>query len=105
LLNSYINEVAREQAQSFLREQDQQKILSAYESFSDQDGFAAVTPLGQIADKGYSLAIPLYVASASNPAADRIDIEAAVAKWRTDAKNADAAVDAVLTLLPQEAAQ
>ena len=59
-----VNEYAREQAQSFLRDSDQQKILAAYEAFDNQDGFASVATLDQIADKSYSLAIPLYVAGA-----------------------------------------
>src|SRR3712207_8975446 len=36
-----VNEVAREQAQSFLRESHQQRILGAYEYFESQEGFAA----------------------------------------------------------------
>ena len=37
-----VNEVAREQAQSFLRETHQTKILDAYRGFADVDEFAAV---------------------------------------------------------------
>ena len=101
-----VNEVAREQAQSFLRESHQAKILNAYRGFTDIDQFAAVTTLDQIGQKGYSLAIPLYVAGTSTAVtADDIDVETAVAEWRTAAANADTALDAVLALLRQEAAQ
>lgn len=101
-----VDEVARERAQSFLREQHQQKILSAYEAFTDQNGFATVASLGQIADMGYSLAIPLHVASGSDSqAATGIDVNTAVIQWRTAAKNADAVLDAVLALLRHEAAE
>ena len=46
-----VNEVAREQAQSFLRESHQVKILNAYRGFEDQDSFAAVATLDQIGRK------------------------------------------------------
>jgi type I restriction enzyme M protein len=101
-----VHEVAREQAQSFLRDSHQQKILAAYEGFADQEGFATVAPVDQIADKDYSLAIPLYVTSAcSSAGADDIDIETAIAEWRTVAKNTDAVLDKVLALLREKAAQ
>jgi type I restriction enzyme M protein len=101
-----VNEVAREQAQSFLRDSHQQKILSAYEAFTDQESFATVATIGQIADKGYSLAIPLYVTGADTSArADYVDVETAIAQWQTAARTADAALDEVLALLRQEAAQ
>jgi len=101
-----VREVAREQAQSFLRDSHQQKILAAYEAFADQEGFATVATLGQIADKDYSLAIPLYATSADASArADDVDIATAIAQWRTAANNADTALDEVLALLGKEAAQ
>jgi type I restriction system adenine methylase HsdM len=97
-----VNEVAREQAQSFLRERHQEKILGAYQEFANQGGFATVATLSEIADKSYSLAMPLYVASASTSTpADDIDVESAVAEWRTAAKNADTALDAILAILRQ----
>jgi type I restriction enzyme M protein len=99
-----VNEVAREQAQSFLRDSHQQKILSAYEAFADQEGFATVATIGQIADKGYSLAIPLYVTGADTTArADDVNVETAIAQWQTATRTADAALDEVFALLRQEA--
>ena len=63
-------------------------------------GFAAVATLDQIADKGYSLAIPLYVAGAkAADAGDQIDVADAVAEWRAAADAADQAVADVLALL------
>ena len=98
--------MAREQAQSFLRDSHQQKILAAYEAFDDQDGFATVATLDQIADKSYSLAIPLYVAGAGTArTADEIDIEDAAAAWRAAAAGSQSALDDVLALLAEEAAK
>jgi type I restriction enzyme M protein len=103
LLINAAAEFAREQAQSFLRESHQQKILDAYRSFTDIDQFAAVATLDQIAEKHFSLAIPLYVAASRTPDADEpIDIADAVTDWRASAAASDAAIADVLTLLRAE---
>jgi type I restriction enzyme M protein len=98
-----VNDVAREQAQSFLRESHQRKILDAYQRFEDADQFATVATLDQIADKGYSLAIPLYVTGAkASEAVAQFDVIDAVAEWRNAADYADQALADVLTLLRAE---
>jgi len=98
-----VNEVAREQAQSFLRDTHQQKILDAYEGFADIDQFAAVATLDQIADKGHSLAIPLYVAGAkSADPGEQIDVTEAVSGWRAAAAASNSAIADVLALLRAE---
>jgi len=61
LLIDAVNEVARERAMSFLRPEHQARIAGAYAAFSDQEGFAAVATLAEIAAQGHSLSIPLYV--------------------------------------------
>ena len=94
---------AREQAQSFLRESHQQKILAAYRAFEGQEGFAAVATIDQIADKGYSLAIPLYVAGArADEASERVDVTDAAANWRSASRTTDDAMSEVLALLRVE---
>ncbi|RNL78482.1 type I restriction-modification system subunit M [Nocardioides marmorisolisilvae] len=98
-----ISEVAREQAQSFLRESHQQKILGAYQSFADTDQFAKLATLDEIADKRFSLAIPLYVAGAK--AADgggQIDVTDALSVWRAAADECETAITDVLALLRPE---
>jgi type I restriction enzyme M protein len=98
-----VNEVAREQAQSFLRDTHQQKILDAYRGFADIDRFAAVATLDQIAAKGHSLAIPLYVAGAkATDAGEQIDVADAVTNWRAAAAASDSAIADVLALLRNE---
>ncbi len=98
-----VNQVAREQAQSFLREQHQSKILKAYRSFATDAGFAAVAGVDEIAAKDYNLAIPLYVASADGRASgDVADVETALAAWREAADASDAAIASVLALLRRE---
>ncbi|WP_101650154.1 type I restriction-modification system subunit M [Brevibacterium ihuae] len=98
-----VNEVAREQAQSFLREAHQHRILDAYRAFEPQDGFAAVATLDQIAEKSHSLAIPLYVAGDSaKEVGEHIDVSDAVAQWRTAAQVSDQAITDVLARLRAE---
>lgn len=98
-----VNEIAREQAQSFLRESHQNKILDAYRGFAGLDGFAAVASREQIVEKHYSLAIPLYVAGAKTAGADgHLDLVDAINEWREAASAVDAAVEDVVALLHRE---
>jgi type I restriction-modification system DNA methylase subunit len=98
-----VKDVAREQAQSFLRASHQRKILDAYRRFEDVDQFAAVATVDQIAVKGFSLAIPLYVAGAkASGAGDQLDVTDAVAEWRVAADAAEQALTDVLALLRAE---
>jgi type I restriction-modification system DNA methylase subunit len=103
LLINAVNEVAREQAQSFLRDSHQSRILDAYRGFADIDQFAAVATLDQIAQKGNSLAIPLYVAGAkAADAGKQIDVIDALADWRAAAEASGTATADVLNLLRAE---
>lgn len=61
LLIDAVNEVARVQAQSFLKPEHQTHILKAYQGFVDEPGFAKVVTIAELADQDYSLSIPLYV--------------------------------------------
>jgi type I restriction enzyme M protein len=56
-----VDEIARERAQSFLRTEQQDRILGAYQAFEDDSGFAAVVSGEEVIAKGSSLSIPLYV--------------------------------------------
>jgi type I restriction-modification system DNA methylase subunit len=93
-----LNEVAREQAQSFLRARHQTKILDAYRGFTDLDQFATVATIDDISDKNFSLAIPLYVAGAK-ASSDHVDVVDAIADWRASADTTDSAIADVLSLL------
>lgn len=98
-----VNVVAREQGQSFLRESHQAKILDAYRRFTAVDQFSAVATLDQIAQKGYSLAIPLHVAGAkAADATERIDVVDALSEWRAAADVSEAAIADIVRLLRDE---
>lgn len=98
-----VKEYAREQAQSFLRDSHQRRILDVYESFRDEPGFATVASFDQVADKEYSLAIPLYVTTRKGAdGEEEIDLEDIVARWRNAAARANHAVVDVVAALRQE---
>lgn len=98
-----VNEVAREQAQSFLRPAHQQKILDAYRAFTTEDDYATVADREQIAARNYSLAIPLYVNGSKAAAEDQVRVVDALDDWRTAADAADQAIADVIAMLRQEA--
>lgn len=93
-------EVAREQTQSFLRDQHQQRILAAYRGFEEVEGFAAVATIDQILAKGSTLAISQYVvppAVGGKPSGQSIG--ASLAEWKSAAAASEAAVADVIALL------
>ncbi len=56
-----VDEVTRERAQSFLKSEHSERILGAYRSFAEIDGFAHVATLDEIKGNARNLSIPLYV--------------------------------------------
>jgi type I restriction enzyme M protein len=56
-----LNEIARERAQSFLREGHQEQIIQCYGAFKDEPGFARLATLAEVAAQEHSLSIPLFV--------------------------------------------
>lgn len=65
LLIDAVNEVARERAMSFLRPEHQSRIARVYAAFRDEEGFAKVATLAELAANEHSLSIPLYVKRAA----------------------------------------
>ncbi|WP_426716801.1 N-6 DNA methylase [Corynebacterium auriscanis] len=98
-----VNEVTRVQAKSFLKEVHQQKILQAYQEFQGVNGFAAVATTDKIADKDFSLAIPLYV-TGIEPAStdDELGVADALELWRQASDEVDSSIEAVLEMLRKE---
>ena len=85
------NEVTRERAQSFLRPEHQQRILSAYKIFADVPGFAKVATLDEIGANAGNLSIPLYVkriaaAAATDSNGNAVSLRSAWDQWQTDGR-------------------
>jgi len=65
-----VHDVARERAQSFLKQEHQGRILAAYQTFADEPGFAAVATIAEVLEKDGNLSIPRYVRPVGNGAVD-----------------------------------
>lgn len=61
-----VNEVERKNAQSFLEDTHINRIATAYQNYCDEDDFAKVATIQDIADNNFSLSIPLYVKPSGN---------------------------------------
>lgn len=86
-----VNEVTRERAQSFLKPEHQQRILTAYKTFADVPGFAKVATLAEIGANAGNLSIPLYVkriaaAIATDSNGDAVSLRSAWDQWQTDGR-------------------
>lgn len=83
LLIDAVNEVTRERAQSFLTTDHIDRIDVAYRTFADDEGFAAVATLEEIAKRNGNLSIPLYVQRDNG--SEEHDLEESIAAWRQSA--------------------
>ncbi len=64
-----VAEIARERAQSFLRDEHQDRILAAYQAFKDEPGFAAVVSNADVLAAVANMAIARYVRKPKTDAA------------------------------------
>ncbi len=98
-----LNAVARERAQSFLKPSHQEQILSAYQAFVDEPGFAAAVSADIVAAQGFSLSIPLYVkrATVNGAVADgaKGTLTEAWTAWETSGRAFWREMDAVVDML------
>lgn len=103
LLIDAVNEIARERTVSFLRPEHQRRIEAAYAAFADEEGFAEVATLADIAAQGHSLSIPLYVkrkATATTQGAESApNLAQAWAAWEESGRTFWTQMDAVVDLL------
>jgi type I restriction enzyme M protein len=79
-----VNEVTRERAQSFLTDEHQAYIASAYHAFTNKDGFSKVVTVDEIRGNEHSLRmgfyVPLKTGSAENdPSGD--GLSAQISSW------------------------
>jgi type I restriction enzyme M protein len=103
LLIDAVTEVARERAVSFLRPEHQQRIEAAYDAFADEEGFAKVATVDEIAAQSFSLSIPLYVkrkASTSGANREAVPMLAqAWAEWEESGRTFWSQMEVVVDLL------
>ena len=101
-----VNDVERKNAQSYLKEDHIRHISEAYDKFETIDGFAKVATIQDIAEKDYSLSIPLYVKCSSNCAdGDARTFQQCYEDWSAASKAAREAFDCLNDLLSEGASE
>jgi type I restriction enzyme M protein len=102
-----VNEYAREQGQSFVREQHIEKIIDAYRRFDEIPGFAHVATRDEIRSNQASLNIPLYVGNGNGRVTEgeAASLTDAVAAWDASTRDTREAVSRVIELLRSEVAR
>lgn len=73
------HEVTRKNAESYLEDKHIDKIVTAYENFTDLDGFAHVAEYEEIKGNNYELSLALYVDD--NSGVDAKPLETAFEEW------------------------
>jgi type I restriction enzyme M protein len=94
-----LSEVARERGQSFLRPDHQARILRAYRSFSEEQGFSTVATSGEVKAQDGNLSIPLYVRRAAAATGPRTTITEAWSAWETGSGRLRAQMALVTSML------
>lgn len=97
-----VKEVTRKNAQSYLEDAHIAHISSAYENYADEENYAKVATIDEIAAQDYSLNIPLYVRGSivdPNPVAS---VEECVDDWMTQSITAQESTQALIELLTKE---
>ncbi|MDP3949186.1 class I SAM-dependent DNA methyltransferase [Microbacterium sp.] len=98
-------EFRREGKQAFLGDGHQRRILEAYRSFRDFEGFARVASLDEVAQHDHSLAIPVYVRPGVSALDEGVSIQSTVAAWRDAADVSDTAISNVIARFRTEVAR
>lgn len=95
-----VNEIARERAQSFLTDDNLERIVKAYEDFKDEAGFTCVATVSDVRKQDWNMNIPLYVVNAEHRRTEirssRGSLDAAIAAWLCGAKNVRKSISALL---------
>ena len=97
-----VKEVTRKNAQSYIEDAHIAHISSAYENYVDEENYAKVATIDEIAAQDYSLNIPLYVRGSivdPNPVAS---VEECVDDWMAQSITAQESTQALIDLLTKE---
>src|SRR5262249_1381400 len=95
-----VNEVTRERAQSYLTDEHIERIVKAYEAFTNEPGFARVVGLEEVRAKDGNLSIPLYVSARDSTGQLQISANSSLpdllSAWLSSATDVRAALATIL---------
>mgnify|MGYP001441362397 FL=1 len=94
-----VKEVARQNAQSFLKPEHQSKILAAYQSFSGEPGFAHVATTAEVLAQDGDLSIPKYVEKVKSSTEGSLDLAASWANFESDGRPFWTEMDSLVEML------
>ena len=96
-----LKEVTRKNAQSYLEDKHIEHISSAYENYIDEDKYAKVATIDEIAANDYSLNIALYVRDEIE-AEPVLSIEESIDDWLTQQIVSNENIQKLINLLNKE---
>lgn len=96
-----VKEVTRKNAQSYLEDQHIEHISTAYKSYADEENYAKIATVDEIAERDFSLNIALYVRDGIevDPV---VSIDEAVDDWLSQRITAKEQTDALIAMLHKE---
>lgn len=96
-----VKEVTRKNAQSYLEDHHIEHIASAYKNYTDEENYARIASIDEIAERDFSLNIALYVRDGIevDPV---VSVEEAVDDWMSQRITAREQTDALIALLTKE---
>ncbi len=96
-----VKEVTRKNAQSYLEDHHIEHIASAYKNYVDEENYARIASIDEIAERDFSLNIALYVRDGIevDPV---VSVEEAVDDWMSQRITAREQTDALIALLTKE---
>jgi len=97
-----VNEITREKAQSFLRDEHIQKIYKAYKEYKDIEDFTKVVSIDDIKKNDSNLSINLYVRPKSERSeAEDIPLEEVISDWLKSSEELKESVDDLFNTLKE----
>lgn len=98
LIINAVKEVRQDKNMGFLEESHIQMIFGAYKAFADQDDFAVVATLKEIAAEKYNLAINRYIRPDSHDVTEH-DFGAALESWSTSSESLKLSMEGLFTII------
>ena len=96
-----VDEVTRKNAQSYLEDTHISHIASAYQNYVDEDQYAKVATIDEIAQHDYSLNISLYARS-SIAEQEKLSVADCVDEWMAQSVAVQTEMDKLVALLAKE---